>query len=124
VDKPERGRIIWHDFVDSTGRKRAGPHRAVIISSTDDIEAGKPIRVAVISSNLSLAATEDMVNLPFLKTISGHPHTKPNKKSAAICSWLCWIAKEDIGPDDYNGHVRGKYLHDILKRVKELDESC
>ena len=54
MDKPEFGRIIWGDFVDPRGRL-AGPHRAVIITKNDDIDAGKPIRVRFTWSNTNSA---------------------------------------------------------------------
>jgi mRNA-degrading endonuclease toxin of MazEF toxin-antitoxin module len=117
VDKPEFGRIIWGNFVDTRGRL-AGPHRAVIISSNEDIDAGKPIRVVVISSNLQMAAKEDTVLLPYFKSKDGHVHTRLKTKCAAICRWIPSIAKEDI--TEYGGWVRGKYMLQILKRVNEL----
>ncbi len=118
MDKPELGRIIWGEFIDTRGN-RAGPHRAVIITSNQDIVAGKPIRVAVISSNLQMEAPENMVLLPYLKSRDGHIHTKLKIKCAAVCTWRPVIAEKDI--TGYGGSVKGKYLLEILKRIGELD---
>lgn len=119
ADKPVHGRIIWANFVDPQGNE-AGPHRAVIITPTEDIEAGKPIRVVVISSKLHWAKAEDMVILPFFPTSAGHPVTRLKKKSAAICNWRPAIKEADI--TGYGGEIKGKWLFSILKRVKELDK--
>jgi mRNA-degrading endonuclease toxin of MazEF toxin-antitoxin module len=118
VDKPAFGRIVWGNFVDTRGHL-AGPHRAVIISSNGDIDDGKPIRAVVISSNLRMAAKEDMVLLPYFASSHGHIHTKLKTKCAAICTWIPAVAKEAI--TGYGGWVRGKYMIQILTRVNELD---
>lgn len=120
MDKPEFGRIIWGNFIDTRGRL-VGPHRAVIISANEDIEADKPIRVVVISSNLQMADKDDMVLLPYFASKHGHVHTRLKAKCAAICTWIPSIAREEI--TEYGGWVRGKYMVQILKRVNELDTS-
>lgn len=118
MDSPAVGRIIWGDFLDPQGNL-AGPHRAVIISSNEDIRDGKPIRVIVISSAFHLAKPEDRVELPYLQCPGGHVHTKLTKKCAAMCRWMPAIEQGDIA--DYGGWVRGKWLVQILKRVNEIE---
>ena len=118
MDKPEAGRIIWGNFTDTRGRL-VGPHRAIIITKNDEIDADKPIRVVVISSNLQMAAKEDMVLLPYLACEAGHVYTRLKTKCAAICTWIPTISKEDI--TEYGGGVRGKYFAQIMKRVDDLD---
>jgi hypothetical protein len=120
VDKPEFGRIVWGKFIDTRGRL-TGPHRAVIITSNEDIDADKPIRVVVISSNLQMAAKEDVVLLPYLRCQGGHVHTRLKTKFAAICTWIPRIAKKDI--TEYGGWVKGKWMVQTMKRVNELDNT-
>jgi len=119
VDKPELGRIIWGRFVDSRGRKTDEPHRGVIVSATDDIKAGKPIRVAGISTNLTMTGPENMVLLPYFPGPGGHNITKLTARCAAICDWLPEIREEDF--TGYGGRVVGKHLAQILKRIAELE---
>lgn len=98
------------------------PRIAVIITSDQDLAAGEPIRVAVISSNLKMTTEENMVLLPYANSIHGHIHTRLKKKCAAICNWLEHIAEEKI--TRYDGWVRGKWMFEIMERVNELDKGA
>jgi mRNA-degrading endonuclease toxin of MazEF toxin-antitoxin module len=117
VDKPERGRIIWGDFVDPQGND-SGEHPALIITPTKDIEDGKPIRVAVISTKLQHSAPHERFELLHSPLRGGHPVTKLRKKCAVVYKWLATIKEEDI--HSYAGRVYGKDLDGILRALGEL----
>jgi mRNA-degrading endonuclease toxin of MazEF toxin-antitoxin module len=117
--RPERGRIIWAEILDQQGRNpKLRP--AVILTSRDEIVAGEPIVVAVASTQLHLAKSEDKVELPW--THQGHPRTHLKKRCAVVCSWTVEIKASDI--QECSGMVPEDKITAILTRVAELMGEC
>jgi hypothetical protein len=114
VGKIERGRIVWlTNVIDSRG-KPTEDHRAVILTTNVDYEAGKPIQAAHISSKLDYTSQDRIVMLRHAK--GGHPHTGLNKPSAVICDWL----NRDVDEDDiteYGNMIYGETLIEIMTKV-------
>ena len=119
VAKPELGRLIWADFTDPQG-KDSGRHPAVIVTKTADIEAGKPIYVAVISTKDKYCKAEDRMELKWSNQPGGHPITKLRRRCWVMYKWIVPIAENDI--QGYAGKLYGTVLNTILTRVGQLLE--
>jgi len=115
VDEIERGRIVWiTNLVDPQG-KPTGDHRAVILTTKEDQDAGKPIQAVVISSKFNSLPATSIVSLPYLK--SGHPQTGLDRPSAVICTWKVIVNEEDI--ISFEKIIYGKTLIEIVKKTTE-----
>ena len=113
MDEIALGRVIWLDVTDPQGNP-AGEHAAVILTTKDEYEAGEAIKAVVISSKLHHAAKDRMVELPWSR--GRHVYTGLSKRSAAICDWVVNVRKDHIR--EYAGRIYGKWLHEILAKVK------
>lgn len=117
MPRPERGRIVWVEVPDPQGRNpKCRP--AVILTSTEEVEAGEPIVVAAISTTLAQPLPDDHVELPWDRR--GHSRTGLRMRCAAVCSWLTVIVEKDI--QGYAGIVPGPQLLQILEKVDALSE--
>ena len=113
--RPERGRIIWANISDKQGRNlKLRP--AVVLTTAEEIEAGEPIVVAVVSTQFQLAKPEDQVELPWAPL--GNTLTRLKKRCVAVCNWVEEIKESDIS--EYGGMVPAAELTAILTRVSEL----
>ncbi len=112
MDDIARGRVIWLDVTDPQGNA-AGEHAAVILTTKDEYEAGKPIIAVVISSKLHHAPKDRMVMLPWQR--GGHPRTGLSMRCAAMCDWLVTVNEDHI--NSYGGRVFGKWLEEIIIKV-------
>jgi mRNA-degrading endonuclease toxin of MazEF toxin-antitoxin module len=90
----------------------------VVISSTVDVEAGKPVVAAAISTQFAepLAPTE--VRLPFHP--KGSARTGLTKPCVAKCNWLCTLQQSAVRAT--RGYVSGKVLKSILSIVNQQPE--
>jgi hypothetical protein len=99
--RTQRGAIIWatvddpngHPILDSNGDPK--PHPVVVLSRTDEILAGMPITVAVISTRF------DATNLQsgeFLIPSSpgGHPVTGLDQPSVVKSYWLAELDEKKV----------------------------
>ena len=115
--RPEPGRIVWAEFLDTTGNQTYA-HPAVILTGKAEIDASGLIVVAVASTKLHLSKAEDQIPLPWMARPGGHPVTKLNKKCAVVCNWIRPIQEKDIL--NYAGVVPSSTFDAILTRVSEL----
>jgi hypothetical protein len=93
----QQGRIVWLKNVIDTRGNPTKPHRAVIVTPTEDIEAGEAIRAVYISSKFKDLPADCIVTLLHAK--GGHPHTGLDRPSAAICDWTAIVRIDDIDSD-------------------------
>ena len=121
---PAFGRIIWGYFIDTRGRPAKERHRAVIITSDEDIAAEKPIQVVVISTNRTLEPNPaNRIELRFSKHHPhGHPATKLKVRCAAICTWRPFVRAKDIKEYTGGSLKEQREMYQILQRLNELDE--
>ena len=111
----ERGRIVWlTNVIDSQG-KPTEDHRGIILTTNADHEAGKPIRVVMISSKMNYSLPNRMVKLKYLKKPGGHPQTGLDRPSAVICDWTPIIKEDDI--TSYGNKIYGSLLEVIIEKV-------
>jgi hypothetical protein len=116
VAKIDRGRIVWlTNVIDSQGNPTAD-HRAVILTTKADYEAGKPIQAAYISSKLDYTSKDRMVTLKHAR--GGHPQTGLDRPSAVICDWLNReVDEEDI--TSYGNMIYGATLIEGMEKVEK-----
>jgi mRNA-degrading endonuclease toxin of MazEF toxin-antitoxin module len=115
--RPEPGRIVWADFLDTAGNQTYA-HPAVVLTNKEEIDAGVLIFVAVVSTKLHLSKAEHQIPLPWTARPGGHPVTKLNKKCAVVCNWIRSIQEKDIL--SYAGVVPNETFQAVLARVSEL----
>jgi mRNA-degrading endonuclease toxin of MazEF toxin-antitoxin module len=106
VPQLAQGHIVLADVPDLQGRNRK-VRPVVIITPTDDIEAGKPTIGVAITGTLPAKLTPDHVLLPYHN--GGHPRTGLRKKSVAVCSWLVKLQQDDV--KEVKGTVPEKQLY-------------
>jgi hypothetical protein len=98
--------------------------RAVIVTSDDDLATGQPIVVVAIAGyQRGQSLTDDCVRLPW-QAPHGHPVTRINKPSAAVCTWIEEISEDRIL--EVKGRVVGPFLGQIaaqLARIRNQGES-
>lgn len=107
----ELGRIVWADVADPNGNVKQRP--AVVVSATETIRPGSPIRVVAVTSRVSELLPADYVLLPWHP--QRHPRTGLNRRSAAVCNWVCTIMPDDV--KDLAGVVPGECLFEILSKI-------
>lgn len=90
--RPQLGSVIWVEVVDANGFRKVRP--AVIVSPTADIEAGRPVRAAAITTRLPTPLPGDHVLLPW--DPQGRARSGLRRKCAAVASWLSEISPGDI----------------------------
>jgi mRNA-degrading endonuclease toxin of MazEF toxin-antitoxin module len=93
VPKPEQGRIILAEVADPDGRS-VKTRPAVIVSRTDEIQAGGGIVCVAISSSIPNKLPDDWILLPFHP--AGKTRTGLKRRCAAKCNWLFEINEDRI----------------------------
>src|SRR5262249_42312411 len=81
---PQLGSVIWAALVDANGFRKVRP--AVVLTSTADIAAARPIRVAAITTRLPTPLPDDHVLLPWDREGKACPGLR--RKCAAVASRL------------------------------------
>jgi len=81
------GSVIWAELKDANGIVKVRP--AVVIAATGDIAAGKPVRVAAITTRLLTPLPEDYVLLPWDR--QGKARSGLRRRCAAVASWQALI---------------------------------
>src|SRR5687767_13250015 len=97
------------DVTDPQGNE-AGEHGVIILSTTADYLAGKPLKGVVVSKRLHWAKPNRRVEVPWEP--GGHPKTGFSVRCAAMCDWKVTIDLNHI--NSYGGHVSTKYTDKIL----------
>lgn len=113
----ELGRIVWAEIPDPNGFRKLRP--GIVITATDQIRETGPLHLVAVTSRIPDPLPDDHVLLPWHP--QGHARTRLNRKCAAVCSWVCRIATDDIR--DGAGVVPGECLLRILSKVQERFDS-
>ncbi|MFO0965479.1 MAG: type II toxin-antitoxin system PemK/MazF family toxin [Gemmataceae bacterium] len=108
------GRLIWTDVVDPQGNP-AGEHAAIVLTAKEEHEAGKPIRAVVVSSKLTYAPKEWMVEMP--SDPKGHPQTKFRVECAAMCHWIVEVDETRI--NKYGSIIYGQLLTRVMECIAQ-----
>ena len=108
---PRLGSVIWAELADANGLRKVRP--AVVVTATADIAAGKPIRVAAITTRLPNPLPDDHVLLPWDR--QGKAHSGLRRPCAAIATWLAQIPLEDVR--DVVGFLRPTVIDELLAKI-------
>lgn len=84
---PQLGGVVWVELEDANGIAKVRP--AVVVTSTADVAAGTPIRVAAITTRLPTPLPNDHVLLPWDR--QGKARSGLRRRCAAVASWLAVI---------------------------------
>ncbi len=113
--------VVVADMLDPNG-VNPKDRPAVVVTPSDELDAGGPVIVAAISTLRPGPVPEDHVPLPWHR--QGHPRTGLKTNCAVVCRWL-----EKIDPSRIArviGFVPGRKLEEIaatLARLSSTDES-
>ncbi len=91
----QQGQIVWATLPDPAGRN-AKDRPAVITTPTAEIAEFGTVELVAITSRTGDAPAEVSVPIPWMR--GGHPRTKLNRESVAICSWYFAVAVDDVRP--------------------------
>jgi mRNA-degrading endonuclease toxin of MazEF toxin-antitoxin module len=106
--KLDAGSIIRAEFTSSDGSRSAGPHYAIVLSGKEEIARDGEVRVAVISSNTTVAEEIYRLEVPRFLGLS--------KTCYVQCSWLAKVPVDAI-LDLHNRKAYGPFLLEIVVRV-------
>lgn len=110
--EPDRGLIVWVEIQDPQKRNpKCRP--AIILTTAKDIQAGAPIMVVGISTELTQTPRDEQVDLPWHP--QGRVRTGLKRKCAAICSWIEEIRLETI--KESAGVVPPRQMLNILNKI-------
>ena len=86
------GSVVWAEVEDVNGFRKVRP--AIVLTPPADIAAGRPVRVAAITTRLPTPLPDDHVLLPWDR--QGKARSGLRRKCAAVASWLVEIGVDDV----------------------------
>lgn len=107
------GSVIWAELADANGFVKVPP--AVVVSSTDDINAGKPIAIVAVTSRLAHPLPPDYVLLPWHR--QGSVQSGLRKPSAAVVGWKAEISASTVR--QIMGILGPASIDEILEKLAE-----
>ena len=84
--------MVWAELEDANGIRKVRP--AVVVTATADIAAGKPVRVAAITTRLLAPLPDDHVLLPWDR--QGKARSGLRRRCVAVASWQAVIPVGDV----------------------------
>jgi mRNA-degrading endonuclease toxin of MazEF toxin-antitoxin module len=105
------GQIVWTEIADANGVRKIRP--VVIITPDPAIGSAGTLDVVAVTSRLPDPLPDDHVLLPW--HAQRHPRTGLNRKSAAVCSWMGQISRDDI--QSVVGIISGPILAKIAAKL-------
>jgi hypothetical protein len=86
------GSVVWAELEDANGYRKVRP--VVLASPTEDIQAGRPVRVVAITTRLPDPLPEDHVLLPWDR--QGKARSGLRRRCAAVATCQAEIAVGDM----------------------------
>ena len=114
--RPLLGSVVWAEVADANGFRKSRP--AVVVSPTTDIEEGRLIRLAAITTRLPQPLPHDHVLLPWDR--QGTARSGLRRRCAAVASWLVEVALDDI---QVVGNLPAGVMRDLLEKIAALATS-
>lgn len=111
---PQLGNVVWAELEDANGFRKVRP--AVVVSATVDIAAGRPVRVAAITTRLTSPLPDDHVLLPWQP--EGKVRTGLRRKCAAVATWLAEISIGDV--QEVVGILPPATITELLAKIAAL----
>ena len=118
MPRAEQGRIILVEVLDPQNRN-SKTRPAVIVSTTEEIEADGNIACVAITTSVPDTLPAECILLPF--NLAGKSRTGLKARSAAMCSWVFEVTEDKI--EKYIGLVPPKQLQEILACLEKRRES-
>jgi len=109
--------VIVTDLLDPQGRNPKD-RPAVVVTPTDDLEAGRPVFVIAITTTLPERLPAGYIRIPWSRP--RHPRTGLDAKNAAVCHWLARVDESRIARKI--GRVPTKELAQITSYLQAIDE--
>lgn len=106
---------MWVELDDPQGRNRKR-RPAVILTTREEIQAGEPIFVVAISTQLPHRLPDEYVELPWHP--QGRVRTGLRERCAAVCTWLEEVREPDIL--QYAGVVPVPKMLTIQEKINRL----
>jgi mRNA-degrading endonuclease toxin of MazEF toxin-antitoxin module len=103
--------VIWAEVEDANGIRKVRP--AVVISATEDIAAGQPVRIVAITTRLSKPLPDDHVLLPWDR--QGKARSGLRRPCAAVATWLAEIAVAEV--QEVVGILPPAVMSELLAKV-------
>jgi hypothetical protein len=112
-----QGRIVYSrkPIPDPQGRNPKPNRPFVVITGNSDIPGATRVEAVAITDELHLSPSEHYFRLPTAPGANKHGCTPG---SAALCSWVVSLEVSEL--DVRDGYLPGKYLFQIIERVKAL----
>lgn len=112
-----QGRIVFpiDAIPDPQGRNPKENRPFVVISSREDIEAGKDLTIVGVTKSVPNPVTDEYVELPF----GPYALTKFQQRCAALCTWVKTLPQDAVEVGD--GFVKPTPLLAIVKKVHSID---
>src|SRR5713226_1360039 len=89
---PQLGSVVWAELEDANGFRKVRP--AVVVTTTADIAAGKPVRLVAITTRLPHPLPDDHVLLPWDR--QGKARSGLRRRCAAVARWQVEIPVGDV----------------------------
>lgn len=116
-----QGRIVWATLPDQRG-VNAKRRPTVLLMSEENVPPGEGLPAVVVSTTFPSPLPQDHVLLPYSNDRRRPALTRLTSKSAAVCSWVEEIPRDQIDANDVGGIVPPVLLAEILaKLMNETD---
>ena len=89
---PRLGSVVWASVVDTNGFRKV--RSAIVVTATDEITIGKPVRLAAVTTRVPDPLPQDHVLLPW--NPQGTARSGLRRRCAAVVSWLLEISVDDL----------------------------
>lgn len=110
------GRVLWATIPDQRGvNPKSRP--LILLLAEEEVPAEEPLPVVVVSHTFPNPLPDDHVLLPYSNDRNRPAVTGLTMKSAAVCSWLTAISRDEIHPDDVGGIIPASKLEMILQKI-------
>jgi mRNA-degrading endonuclease toxin of MazEF toxin-antitoxin module len=108
--------VIVTELLDPHGRNPKD-RPAVVVTPTEDLEAGGAIFVIAITTTLPEPLPDDYISLPWARP--RHPRTGLDTRNAVVCHWLSRVETSRIARKI--GRVPTARLAEIVERLRDMD---
>jgi len=112
---PKQGDIVWAIVYDPNGSNPKN-RRCLVLTKSDEIQAGGDIVVAAISTKFDRTNFDPTyVAAPWQR--GGHPKTTLDEPSVVKCRWLQIVSADSV---TVAGYLPGKELYRVMEVIAQL----
>ncbi|HEY2252587.1 MAG TPA: hypothetical protein VGH74_16050 [Planctomycetaceae bacterium] len=111
----QQGSVIWAEVPDQNG-KNPKTRALVVLTRTEEIEAGKKFVAVAISSEFNEPLEERAIPMPWKK--NRHPVTRLYEPSVAVCNWLVSLDESQVVTISHRP-IETRLLLQIMEQVSK-----